>query len=145
MSLLWCMLFCLYLPVSLFLSILSLSVTTTPRPITNPCEPSPCGPFSQCRVVGSTPACSCLPNYIGQPPNCRPECTINAECPSNRACRNERCQDPCPGACGQNADCRVVNHAAVCTCPQGFIGDPSSVCQPAPPSSKEAIYLIIHS
>lgn len=111
-------------------------VPTTPRPVGNPCEPSPCGPYSQCRVVGSTPACSCLQNYVGRAPNCRPECTMNAECPSNLACNNERCVDPCLGACGHAAICRVVNHGAVCTCPQGFIGDPATACQPEPPSSK---------
>lgn len=115
---------------------------TTPAPPVNPCQPSPCGPYSQCRTVGSTPACSCLPNYVGRPPNCRPECTIDAECASNLACRNERCVDPCPGSCGQNALCRVVNHGPVCTCPQGFIGDPATLCNPAPITSKNHYFVI---
>lgn len=102
------------------------------RPIveinTNPCVPSPCGPNSQCRAVGGTPACSCLPNYIGRAPNCRPECTINAECPGNLACQNERCRDPCPGSCGPQATCMVIKHAPACTCLPGYTGDPFAGC-----------------
>lgn len=94
----------------------------------NPCIPSPCGPFSQCRDINTQPVCSCLSSYIGRPPNCRPECTINSECSSNRACVNEKCKDPCPGSCGFNALCSVVNHSPVCQCMTGFIGDPFSGC-----------------
>lgn len=94
----------------------------------NPCIPSPCGPYSQCKVVGESPACSCLPNYIGVAPNCRPECSINAECPGNLACQNEKCVDPCPGSCGFNAECSVANHVALCNCIRGYTGDPFSGC-----------------
>ncbi|XP_037295454.1 uncharacterized protein LOC119189544 isoform X2 [Manduca sexta] len=94
----------------------------------NPCVPSPCGPYSQCKVVGEAPACSCLPNYIGVAPNCRPECSINAECPGNLACQNEKCVDPCPGSCGFNAQCSVANHVALCNCIFGYTGDPFSGC-----------------
>lgn len=98
----------------------------------NPCTPSPCGPNSLCRAIGDTPACSCLPNYVGRAPNCRPECTISAECPANLACINERCRDPCPGSCGFSAHCHVVNHSPVCNCASGYTGDPFSGCHPVP-------------
>lgn len=101
-------------------------------PSGNPCVPSPCGPNAQCRTIGETPACSCLPNYIGRPPNCRPECSINEECPGNLACQNERCRDPCPGSCGIHASCVVVKHAPMCSCDPGFTGDPFSGCSPVP-------------
>lgn len=94
----------------------------------NPCVPSPCGPFSQCRDVNSQPVCSCVQNYIGRPPNCRPECSINSECSPNLACINERCKDPCPGSCGFNALCSVRSHSPVCTCMTGYTGDPFSGC-----------------
>lgn len=94
--------------------------------------PSPCGPNSQCRVIGNTPACSCLPNYIGRAPNCRPECVISEECPSNLACQNERCVDPCPGSCGANADCTVIVHRSVCSCAIGYTGDPFAGCSLIP-------------
>jgi hypothetical protein len=87
-------------------------------------------------VIGSQGACSCLPNYIGHPPNCRPECTINAECPSNLACINEQCKDPCPGSCGINARCSVINHNGICTCFDGHDGDPTIRCNLLPPPCK---------
>lgn len=102
----------------------------------NPCIPTPCGPNSQCKVVGTQAACSCLPNYIGQSPNCRPECTINAECSSNLACINDKCKDPCPGSCGINARCSVVNHNAICTCVVGYEGDATIQCSLIPPPRK---------
>lgn len=105
---------------------------SVPRPPVNPCDPSPCGPNSVCQVRGETPACSCLENYIGAPPNCRPECIINPECNSELACINKKCRDPCPGSCGPNALCKVVNHNPVCSCNPGFIGDPFTGCVPEP-------------
>lgn len=96
----------------------------------DPCTPTPCGPNSQCQVVAGQPACSCLPRYIGRPPNCRPECSISAECPGYLTCLNERCVDPCPGSCGPGATCRQVNHNAICTCPAGLTGDPFTGCSP---------------
>lgn len=100
----------------------------------NPCLPSPCGPNSQCRNIGMTPSCSCLPEYTGSPPNCRPECSINAECSSNLACIREKCRDPCPGSCGVRAQCSVINHTPICSCPPGYTGDPFTNCviKPAP-------------
>lgn len=94
----------------------------------NPCVPSLCGPHSQCRVIDNFPACSCLINFIGRPPNCRPECLINEECSGNLACQNERCLDPCPGSCGVNTYCNVIKHSPVCICNPGFTGDPFKEC-----------------
>lgn len=99
---------------------------------TDPCQPSPCGLFSECRVSGTNPSCSCLQNYIGIPPNCRPECVSNAECPQHLACINQRCKDPCPGTCGQNAECRVVSHSPNCVCVPGYVGDPFNLCSLPP-------------
>lgn len=114
--------------------------------ITNPCLPSPCGPNSQCRDIGGSPSCSCLIGYVGSPPNCRPECSINPECPSNQACIREKCVDPCPGSCGFKADCSVINHTPICVCPSGYTGDPFSSCYPKPirkslPILKRGVYL----
>lgn len=94
----------------------------------NPCIPSPCGPYSDCRVKGNRPVCSCLPNYFGSPPNCRPECIINSECALVKACINQRCRNPCPGSCGANAQCKVINHVPVCFCLSGYSGDPFTGC-----------------
>lgn len=94
----------------------------------NVCLPTPCGPNSKCKVINDVPVCSCLPNYIGRAPNCRPECTLSTECPSNLACVNNKCVDPCVGSCGYNAVCNVVNHIPNCLCHPGYSGDPYSGC-----------------
>lgn len=100
------------------------------RPQENPCQPSPCGFNSQCKVVGDSPSCSCLPNFLGTPPNCRPECVSNSECENHLACINQKCQDPCVEMCGVNAECRVVSHTPNCACVVGFFGDPFTQCLP---------------
>lgn len=94
----------------------------------NPCLPNPCGPNSQCRTINNQPSCSCLPGFIGNPPYCKPECVSNVECSSTLACINYKCKDPCPGSCGANTHCRVVSHAPVCVCMNGYVGDPFTQC-----------------
>lgn len=96
---------------------------------TDPCQPSPCGSYSECKNIENTPSCTCLPNYIGSPPNCRPECVNNAECSHNLACITQKCKDPCPGACGINAECRVISHTPNCFCINGYIGNPFVQCE----------------
>lgn len=109
-------------------------------PNSDACLPSPCGLYAECRNTGSV-SCACLPGYIGNPPNCRPECTINSECPSNLACINEKCRDPCSGACGLNAKCSVFNHIAQCSCVDQYIGDPFVQCLPTPFNEGKHIYI----
>lgn len=67
---------------------------------------------------------------MGSPPSCRPECTINSECPASLACVRQKCEDPCPGSCGVEANCHVLNHVAVCLCNEGYTGDPFTRCTP---------------
>lgn len=100
----------------------------------NPCSPSPCGPNSQCREVNNHAVCSCQVGYIGTPPMCRPECVVSSECTQDKACINQKCNDPCPGTCGINARCQVVNHNPICSCTSGYTGDPFIRC------SKEGIF-----
>lgn len=95
----------------------------------SPCEPSPCGMHSICRQQNNAGMCQCQPGYYGNPyEGCRLECILNSDCPSNRACINSKCKDPCPGTCGQNAMCQVVNHLPNCDCLYGYIGDPYRQC-----------------
>jgi hypothetical protein len=98
------------------------------EPDVNPCEPTPCGPNAQCKSINGQPDCSCLPEMTGSPPNCRPECVIDSDCPSEKACIRSKCQDPCQFACGENADCNIINHIPICTCPQGYDGNPFIAC-----------------
>lgn len=99
----------------------------------NPCEPSPCGSNSICRVIGDQPSCSCQPGFAGYPPQCRserPECVTSSECVQHEACINQKCRNPCEGTCGLGAECRVKNHNPICSCPIGYIGDPFNNCLP---------------
>lgn len=107
-------------------SLLAVVPTEGPR---NPCNPSPCGANAICRERNGAGSCICLPEYQGDPyTGCRPECVVNSDCGRTRACVNNKCRDPCPGACGNNAECRVANHAPTCTCLPGYTGDPFTNC-----------------
>ena len=94
-----------------------------------PCIPSPCGANAICKERNGAGSCSCLINYIGDPyEGCRPECVLSSDCIPSRACIKSKCQDPCPGTCGQNAVCQVVNHSPTCSCLPKYTGDPFRYC-----------------
>lgn len=99
--------------------------------IRSPCQPSPCGANAICREQNGAGACICKPDYLGNPyEGCRPECSLNTDCPSNKACINNKCQDPCPGTCAIYAVCQTVYHVPTCTCNNGYTGDPFRFCTP---------------
>ena len=101
----------------------------------NPCNPSPCGANAVCKERNGAGSCTCLPEYTGDPyAGCRPECVLNTDCDRAKACVRNKCVDPCPGTCGLNAECRVVNHAPSCSCLPGYTGNPLSSCHLPPPS-----------
>ncbi|KAF5276800.1 hypothetical protein FQR65_LT16166 [Abscondita terminalis] len=111
------------------------------------CNPSPCGANTECDVVNNVPTCKCLPGYFGSPlSGCRHECESNAECGPQHSCIDFTCQNPC-SQCGKNAECRVTNHAPLCTCPPGYFGNPLVSCQAectqnsdCPPSKPACFY-----
>lgn len=109
-------------------------IPVTPIARQDPCNPSPCGTNTQCLELNGSAKCSCIPPYIGDPYSngCRPECVLNADCPKYLSCSNQHCRDPCPGLCGSNAECSVTNHIPVCSCSEGFIGDPFNGCRRKP-------------
>ena len=87
--------------------------------------------------------CECSPEYVGNPYEaCRPECVLNTECNRDQTCIRNKCRDPCPGTCGQNARCDVINHIPTCSCPSGFTGDPFSNCRQAVPGWFNAVLYI---
>ena len=95
----------------------------------DPCNPDPCGPYANPpRRNGDQCDCTCQSGMIGSPPNCKPECIFNNDCPSELACKNQKCVDPCPGLCGINASCRVRKHIPICVCNSGYQGDPFTRC-----------------
>lgn len=111
---------------------------TTPRPA-SPCSPSPCAYNAQCSVEYNVAKCTCLHGYEGDPyTECRPECVSNNECDRDKACIENKCQDPCDGICGVNALCEVDNHNPICYCPTHLTGDPFSRC-----FEREGKFLII--
>lgn len=112
----------------------------------SPCTPSPCGANAVCKEQANVGSCTCLPDYLGNPyEGCRPECTISSDCPSNLACIRSKCQNPCPGTCGQNADCYVANHLPQCVCLTGFSGDPYRLCSLVPASGNQIYNILLSS
>lgn len=102
-----------------------------------PCEPSPCGSNAICRERNGAGSCSCQPQYFGDPyTGCRPECILSSDCAKDRACINNKCNDPCPGTCGLNAQCRVINHVPSCSCLPGYTGDSLRSCSLIPAARK---------
>jgi hypothetical protein len=107
----------------------------TPVEIATPCDPSPCGANAVCKERNGAGSCACIPEYYGDPYSvCRPECTSNSDCDNSKACINQKCKDPCPGACGNGAQCIVVNHRPTCECFNGYTGNPSTGCREIPRS-----------
>lgn len=94
----------------------------------NPCNPSPCGPNSLCRIVSDHPVCSCLENTFGNPPNCHYECLVNSDCSQEKVCSKGKCISPCLQLCGKNAICTVYNHNPTCHCMHNYEGDPFTQC-----------------
>lgn len=90
------------------------------------CSKNPCGLNAECQ----NGICICLPNFMGDPygPGCKPECILNTECPTQMACIQHKCQDPCPGTCSSNAICEVIHHVPMCSCPTGMTGNAFNFC-----------------
>jgi hypothetical protein len=57
-------------------------------------------------------------------------CSNNDECPDHTACENRLCINPCAyhDPCAPTAHCQVINHKPVCSCPDGYIGSPTTSC-----------------
>lgn len=105
----------------------------------DPCSPSPCGSNAICKKRNGAGSCICMQNYYGDPYiGCRPECIQNTDCPTDKACFNTKCENPCVGTCSINAECRVINHVPVCSCVAGYMGDPLVNCYRKPEISKRS-------
>ena len=117
------------------------SLPVPPKP--RPCNLHPCGLNAQCNDGTGSAQCTCPAGYLGDPyQSCRPECSISSECSRDQSCIAQRCVDPCAGVCGLNSDCRVANHIPICSCSEGYNGDPYNLCRPIPVTSKSRIKLV---
>nr|UEK51539.1 NOTCH1-like protein [Parasacculina yatsui] len=103
--------------------------------LSDPCQPSPCGPNTRCSInARGIVACHCLDGFFPKPNTivgCGPQCVSDQECHNPQyVCRNQKCINPClePGTCGVNANCNVRNHQVVCTCPSGYQGSAHIHC-----------------
>lgn len=80
----------------------------------NACEPSPCGPNTQCTVLKNGVAkCTCLPGYI-ESPN-----TIRGCVPKSDQCN--------PNPCGLGAKCDT-DRVPPCYCSKNTVGNPYQSC-----------------
>jgi len=97
----------------------------------DPCNPSPCGANAECIPTGETATCRCPAGYQGDPFTfCKKgECEFDHDCDHQLACFDFKCRDPCSGTCGTSADCQVRDHRPICSCPQGYTGDPLTACK----------------
>eukprot|EP00091_Calanus_sinicus_P019677 TRINITY_DN501_c0_g2_i4.p1 TRINITY_DN501_c0_g2~~TRINITY_DN501_c0_g2_i4.p1 ORF type:complete len:367 (-),score=92.21 TRINITY_DN501_c0_g2_i4:358-1458(-) len=90
-----------------------------PRP--DPCDPTPCGPNTECNVnrLGN-PVCTCLSGYSPQPDTITGCGKIEARTPP---------PDPCfPSPCGPNTRCDVNRLGnPVCKCIAGYVPMPDTI------------------
>ena len=59
-----------------------------------------------------------------------PDCTSDSACPDHLACIREKCENPChTTTCGRNSECEARDHTAICTCLEGYVGNPYANCK----------------
>lgn len=105
----------------------------------NPCvELSPCHSSAHCSIVDTIPVrtmiCTCPEGWVpDQNGECHavivpmpPGCTSDSDCPSHESCINRLCRNPCN--CGPHSACLVQNHRPICSCEEGFEGNPNIAC-----------------
>ena len=81
--------------------------------------------------IASKNSCACLLVVPQTEPTLAAGCANDDECPDHTACENRLCINPCAyrDPCARNAYCKVLGHKPVCTCPDGYIGDPRTECK----------------
>lgn len=89
-----------------------------------------CGRGAVCKVADHHALCLCPDGFRGEPSQeCVSfECQTNDDCESSKICDDGSCKNPCLGACGNNAQCKVVHRHAQCSCPSGYYGNPLIDC-----------------
>ena len=101
----------------------------------DPCKILQCGPNAVCQTSGHRAVCICPRGFQrdARTGGCRKaECETDVDCSEDRRCDNKGlCVNPCQqiGVCGRNAQCSPRNHRPKCSCPTGFVGNPSVRCK----------------
>ena len=92
----------------------------------NPCQPGSCPEGKKCQVLEHKPLCMCEKECESS----ISVCLKDRGCPSNQACINYQCVNPCEGkSCPGNTPCIVEDHIPVCKfCPPGFTVDKNYGC-----------------
>ena len=104
----------------------------------------PCSPSAECVNIDHEPKCRCPAGFTGDPkircvPIYEPECRIDSDCPSQQACLNEQCANPCTTLqpCHESAMCKVIDteplRTMICICPDGMVVEEGGVCELVPP------------
>lgn len=98
----------------------------------NPCKAG-CGINAECHVINHIATCNCIKDHIGNAlVKCSSvqtkTCILSSECGLDMACIDQQCVNPCIGSCASKADCRVEFHTPICSCPNGYSGDPFIEC-----------------
>ena len=92
----------------------------------NPCGSKSCPSGKTCQVLNHNALCMCTKG-------CNTEvsiCLKDRGCPSDKACLNYQCKNPCQGlSCPNNTPCIVEDHKPICKfCPDGFVVDQNYGC-----------------
>lgn len=111
----------------------------------NPCAMNNiCAPDQQCRVLDTLPLrtimCQCPPDtVVDQIGRCavivstNPQCKSDNDCNTEEKCINGNCMEACRfDRCGVNALCKSFSHQAICTCAEGYTGNPHYECTNIP-------------
>lgn len=101
-------------------------------------ELKPCSGNSRCSVSDSIPfrtlLCRCPEGFIPEEGGtCKPaqlssqSCFTDNDCNDKESCVNRICRNPCN--CGQNAECFIRDHRPICSCRDGYDGNPYRICR----------------
>lgn len=109
------------------------------RPV---CHDDDCAATAQCQGKQHKPTCTCPPGATGNPyVACSvladpPECLYDVDCPSQQACINNHCSNPCRTAnvCQPEQLCSVLDslplRTIICKCPTDMVTNDNGQCVP---------------